>query len=146
MKDESKVCDRDAALETVLVVEDSEPIRRVVCYMLRQTGYNCLEAANGAEAVNLLRSGGGVHLVLTDVVMPEMGGAELARYLAREHPAVRVLFMSGYTDDPMVRALERTPIFLAKPFTAAALTNSVRRALEYPWKGFPDAPPESDSW
>jgi len=67
-----------------------------------------------------------------------MGGAELARKVAREYPAVRVVFMSGYSDDPLVRSLERTPVFLAKPFTASALTSIVRRALEHPWNGLPE--------
>ena len=143
MVDVSDVCKELGLGVTVLVVEDSEPIRRVVCFMLRQNGYNCLEAANGAQALGVMRAEGDIKLVLTDVVMPEMGGAELARCVAREYPDVRVLFMSGYTDDPLVRTIERTPIFLAKPFTAAALTSSVKRALEHPWKGLPDIRSES---
>ena len=138
MQDEMPDRIYEAAKETVLVVEDSEPIRRVVIFMLRQTGYHCLEASNGAEALNVLRAETKIQLVLTDVVMPGMGGAELARKVAREYPAVRVVFMSGYSDDPLVRSLERTPVFLAKPFTASALTSIVRRALEHPWNGLPE--------
>ena len=120
---------------TILVVEDSEAIRRVVCAMLTQHGYECLEAGNGAEALGVLRAGHKIQLILTDVVMPEMGGAELAVFLDRDYPAIPILFMSGYSENPLVRAIERTAIFLPKPFTAAALTTSVRRALDEPWPG-----------
>jgi two-component system, cell cycle sensor histidine kinase and response regulator CckA len=128
-------CDGDYANETILVVEDSDPIRRVVCAMLSQNGYTCLEAANGSEALTLLRTAERIQLVLTDVVMPKMDGAELANHMAREYPSVPILFMSGYTDNPLVRAIERSPIFLPKPFTATALTTTVRWALEEPWQG-----------
>jgi two-component system cell cycle sensor histidine kinase/response regulator CckA len=130
---------------TILVVEDSEAIRRVVCAMLSHCGYSCLEASDGVEALAMVRSGGEIHLVLTDVVMPRMGGAELAGYLASEYPSLPVLFMSGYSDNPLVRAIEQTPIFLPKPFTAAALTGAVRRALEEPWLGLPEWRHESNS-
>jgi two-component system cell cycle sensor histidine kinase/response regulator CckA len=120
---------------TILVVEDSEAIRRVVCAMLSQHGYRCLEAANGAEALDTLRAGQEIQLILTDIVMPEMGGAELAVHLDRDYPSIPILFMSGYSENPLVRAIERTAIFLPKPFTATALTTSVRRALDEPWPG-----------
>ncbi len=123
------------ARASILVVDDSDAIRKVVCAMLAQNGYTCLEAANGAEALRCLRTGAKIHLVLTDVAMPGMGGDELAAYLVREYPSMRILFMSGYTDNPLVRAIEQTPIFLPKPFTASALTTTVRRALEQPWSG-----------
>jgi two-component system, cell cycle sensor histidine kinase and response regulator CckA len=125
------------ASTTILVVDDSDAIRKIVCAMLCQNGYACLEAANGADALSFLRRGVKIQLVLTDVAMPKMDGAELAGYLAREYPSVPVLFMSGYTDNPLVRAIERTPIFLPKPFTSTLLTSSVRQALERPWTGLP---------
>ena len=128
-------CADNYANETILVVEDSDPIRRVVCAMLSQNGYNCLEASDGSEALNLLRAEDTIQLVLTDVVMPKMDGAELAGHMAREYPAIPILFMSGYSDNPLVRAIERSPIFLPKPFTVTALTSTVRRALEEPWHG-----------
>jgi CheY-like chemotaxis protein len=123
--------------ETILVVEDAESIRRMVCAMLSQLGYHCLEACDGTEALDVLESAGGsVNLVLTDMIMPNMTGAELAQEIARLRPAIRIMFMSGYTDDPLVRTLERTPaIFLAKPFTAAVLLEKVREALDHPWTG-----------
>src|SRR5947209_4791449 len=95
--------------ETVLVVEDAEPIRRMVCAMLSQSGYSCLEAADGAEALDLLKkSDCSVSLVLTDVIMPKMTGAELAQQLSRIRPDIRIMFMSGYSDDPVVRKFERS--------------------------------------
>lgn len=131
-------CTSDYANETILVVEDSDAIRRVVCAMLSQTGYTCLEASDGSEALHMLRTGDRIQLVLTDVVMPKMDGAELATHMAREYPYIPILFMSGYSDNPLVQAVERSPLFLAKPFTATALTTTVRRALEQPWGGLPE--------
>ena len=125
----------DHANATILVVEDSDAIRRVVCAMLNQNGYTCLEASDGAEALNVLRSRDKIELVLTDVVMPRMGGDELANHMIREYPSMPIVFMSGYSDNPLVHAIERTPIFLSKPFTSTALTTSVRQALERPWPG-----------
>ncbi len=108
---------------TILVVEDAEAIRRLVCTMLAQQGYRCLEAEDGVDALRKLdETAAPVHLVLTDLIMPKMTGAELGRHLVRLRPDLPIVFMSGYSDDPMVRHFERTPpIFLAKPFTAAAL-------------------------
>src|ERR1044071_3716470 len=68
--------------ETILVVDDADTVRRMICAMLSQSGYECLEAADGAEALGIVESRDGVDLVLTDVVMPRMGGGELARHLA----------------------------------------------------------------
>jgi CheY-like chemotaxis protein len=131
----------EARLETILVVDDAEPIRKMVCSMLSFSGYNCLEAADGHEALAILRdSSGSVNLVLTDIVMPGMGGPELARHLAELRPELPIVFMSGYSDDPVVRMLEHSPaLFLPKPFTAAALTEKVRAALDNPWNGVPGA-------
>lgn len=124
--------------ETILVVDDAETIRKMVCAMLEQHGYECLEASDGQEALRALEDGsGGVHLVLTDVLMPGMGGAELATHLARVRPEVRVMFMSGYADDPAVKEMEHAPaMFLAKPFTAGALMSKIRQVLDEPWDGF----------
>ena len=125
---------------TILVVEDAEAIRRLVCTMLAQQGYRCLEAEDGVDALRKLdETAAPVHLVLTDLIMPKMTGAELGRHLVRLRPDLPIVFMSGYSDDPMVRHFERTPpIFLAKPFTAAALLEKVRQALDQPWNGLPD--------
>lgn len=125
--------------ETILVVEDADEIRRLVCGVLVLQGYNCLAAADGVDALQRIESSAEpVHLVLTDMVMPKMMGSELARHVAQRHPQTRILLMSGYSDDPLVRQLERAPeIFIAKPFTAAALCAKVRRVLDQPWRGLP---------
>src|SRR5207302_2718721 len=88
--------------ETILVVEDAEGVRKMVCSMLAQSGYNCIEASDGIEAVRLLESSDHVNLVLTDMVMPNMGGSDLARHLSRTHPQLPIVFMSGYNEDPVV--------------------------------------------
>ena len=125
--------------ETILVVEDADGIRNMVCAMLAQQGYQCLEASDGADALRMLdQTSEPIDLVLTDVIMPKMTGAELSRHLVRLRPELRVVFMSGYSDDPAVREFERIPpIFLAKPFTSTALFEKVRRALDEPWCGLP---------
>jgi two-component system cell cycle sensor histidine kinase/response regulator CckA len=123
--------------ETILVVEDAEAIRKMVCAMLAQQGYQCLEAADGIDALRLLEeTSGPVDLVLTDVVMPKMTGVDLGKSLGLLRPELPIVFMSGYSDDPMIRSFERIPpIFLAKPFTATSLLEKVRQALDRPWAG-----------
>jgi CheY-like chemotaxis protein len=119
--------------KTILVVDDAETIRKMVCAMLAQNGYGCLEACDGIEALRTLEDAP-VHLVLTDVVMPGMGGAELATRLARDWPDTRIMFMSGYSDHPVMRSVEHMPAhFLPKPFTATALMEKVRQVLDEPW-------------
>jgi two-component system cell cycle sensor histidine kinase/response regulator CckA len=125
--------------EVILVVEDAETIRKLVCAMLSQSGYRCMDACDGEEALRQIESRDAVDLVLTDVMMPKMGGVELARRLSSLRPDLRVVFMSGYSDDPVVRTIERSPsIFLPKPFTTAALMGKVREILDTPWKGIPE--------
>jgi CheY-like chemotaxis protein len=130
-----------APMETVLVVDDAEQIRKMVCSMLSFSGYKCVEAADGTEALDIVKDApDSVDLILTDIVMPEMGGPELARQVAMLRPDLPIVFMSGYSDDPVVRTLEHSPaLFLPKPFTAAALTEKVRAALDRPWTGVPGA-------
>lgn len=116
--------------KTILVVDDAETVRKMVCAMLEQNGYGCLEACDGHQALRAIGEEP-VHLVLTDIVMPGMGGAELASRLASERPDVPILFMSGYTDDPMAHHFGRMPtLFLAKPFTAGALMSKIRQVLD----------------
>jgi two-component system cell cycle sensor histidine kinase/response regulator CckA len=126
--------------EMILVVEDAESIRRMVCAMLNQAGYRCIEAADGEEALQLFRGApDAIQLVLTDVMMPKMGGIELARRVSRLRPDIRIVFMSGYSDDPVVRTIERSSsIFLPKPFTASLLMDKVRNTLDAPWEGLPE--------
>ena len=92
------------------------------------------------EALELIERGDhSLHLMLTDMVMPRMMGAELARRAARLRPELRIVLMSGYSDDPVVRLYQSAPAaFIAKPFTAAALCAKVREALDTPWFGLPD--------
>jgi len=100
---------------------------------LRSQGYEILEATNGAEALEVLsRAAGPVDLVLSDVVMPVLNGRELSERLAVDHPEIRVLFMSGYTDDDIVRRglLQPGAPFLQKPFVAADLSRKVRDVLD----------------
>ena len=131
--------------KTILVVDDAEAVRKMVCAMLNQSGYDCLEASDGLEAVHMLNAADHIQLVLTDMVMPNMSGSDLANHLSRTRPEMRIIFMSGYTEDPMVRNVERaSAIFLAKPFTAAALTEKVRQTLNRPWKGIPRLPHDID--
>lgn len=126
--------------QTIVVAEDAAPIRKMVCAMLTQAGYRCLEAGDGREALTLIEAAPqAIDLLLTDVIMPQMGGVELARRVARLEPRVRILFMSGYSDDPIVRSIERSlAVFLAKPFTASTLLEKVRYTLDTPWPGLPE--------
>ena len=118
--------------ETILLVEDEAPVRMAVRRMLERLGYRVREAANGAAALGLLESSSErIDLVLTDVVMPELHGRDLAEYIRAQDPTKRVLYMSGYTDDEIVRAdlVHAGAKLLQKPFTADELGSAVREAL-----------------
>jgi PAS domain S-box-containing protein len=118
--------------ETVLLVEDEDQVRVLAAGILRRYGYRVLEAPTAREAIALAAAQGRVDLLLTDVVMPEMGGPLLAEKLRALRPDLRVLFMSGYTDDAVVRhgLLEAGAAFLQKPFVPEALARRVRNALD----------------
>ena len=119
--------------ETVLVVEDEEGVRRVLLEMLQQAGYRVLSACGGQEAIELCRaSDATVHVLITDVVMPKMGGRELAARLRQLTPGMRVLFVSGYADSVVLHhgVLETDTHFLQKPFTVEQLGRKVREVLE----------------
>ncbi len=121
--------------ETVLVAEDEEAVRRIVTTTLGSTGYRIIEARNGAEALEAARRHGEqIHLVVTDVVMPGMGGRELVERLAKDHPGVRVLYMSGYANDAVMPhgIVEPGMALLQKPFSLLALTRKVREVLDAP--------------
>jgi len=124
-----------AGAETVLVAEDEDLVRDLVCEILRRSGYAVLEARDGHEALAVAeRHRGPIHLLLTDVVMPRMSGSDLARRLASRRPEMRVLYMSGYTDDETLRrgVLAGGKAFLQKPFRAAVLAARVREVLDAP--------------
>jgi CheY-like chemotaxis protein len=119
--------------ETVLLVEDEDQVRALAAGILRRYGYRVLEAPTAREAIALAGTQPGrLDLLLTDVVMPEMGGPLLAKKLRALRPDLRVLFMSGYTDDAVVRhgLLEAGAAFLQKPFVPEALARRVRDALD----------------
>jgi two-component system, cell cycle sensor histidine kinase and response regulator CckA len=117
--------------ETILLVEDEESVRVFANKALEKQGYSVLEARHGRDAlIRLAEHPGPVHLVITDIVMPEMGGNELARQLAAERPGLPVLFMSGYTDGEIAeRGLGPDGAFLQKPFTSDVLARKVREVL-----------------
>ena len=118
--------------ETVLLVEDEAQVRAVAMGILKRSGYRVLVAETPAGALGLCREhDGSIDLLLTDVVMPQMSGAELAREAGELRPSMRVLFMSGYTDDHAVRqrVLESGLALLQKPFTPESLTRRVRDVL-----------------
>jgi two-component system, cell cycle sensor histidine kinase and response regulator CckA len=119
--------------KAILVVEDEETVRTMMVRVLESEGYQVLEAGDGREAIEMIeRVPGPVDLVITDVAMPVLNGRELAERLAKRHPDLPVLFMSGYTDDEMVRRglIEPNKPFVSKPFTPEILAEKVRRLLE----------------
>jgi two-component system cell cycle sensor histidine kinase/response regulator CckA len=119
--------------ETMLLAEDEPALRAMAREALQNEGYTVLEASNGVEALAAAAAHRGpLHLLITDVVMPQMGGGELAQRLQAERPGIKVLFMSGYTDDAVIRqgVSEATSTFLQKPFTIAAFARKVRETLD----------------
>jgi PAS domain S-box-containing protein len=124
--------------ETILVAEDEEGVRSLVCATLRSKGYQVLEAPGPLEALALAESHAApIHLLLTDLIMPKMSGKELSERLSALHPETRLLFMSGYTDDAVVRhgIMEASTSFLQKPFAPNALAQKVREVLDMDPKG-----------
>jgi two-component system cell cycle sensor histidine kinase/response regulator CckA len=118
--------------ETVLLVEDEESVRQLVRGTLVAKGYQVVEAENGeAGMAAAVRHEGKIDLVITDVVMPGMGGRELVKQLAQTRPETRVLYLSGYTEDAILSegTIERGAAFLQKPFTLQNLSRKVREVL-----------------
>jgi CheY-like chemotaxis protein len=120
-------------IETVLVVEDEASVRSLACRILRERGYTVLEAPNGNEALDIAQMHAGeIHLVLTDVVMPGVGGRELVSRLAASRPGIKALYVSGYTDNAIVHhgVLDSDVDFLQKPFTVEGLARKVRAVID----------------
>jgi two-component system cell cycle sensor histidine kinase/response regulator CckA len=126
---------RNGGTETILLVEDEDSVRAVASRILRREGYTVREAANGADALKICEvDGEEVDLIVTDLVMPEIGGAELALRVRRTRPHARILFTSGYTQDAVVRQsfLEQGAAFIEKPFTPDGLARKAREVLDAP--------------
>jgi two-component system, cell cycle sensor histidine kinase and response regulator CckA len=119
--------------ETILVVEDQPDVRDFACGVLRALGYRVLDAADGAEAIRVAQAATEpIHLLLSDVIMPGMTGREVAERLQLHDPRMRVLYMSGYTDDVVVDrgVLQAGVSYVAKPFSPDELADKVRQALD----------------
>jgi DNA-binding NtrC family response regulator len=113
---------------TILLVEDEPAVRRLFSKALLRAGYRIFEASNGEEAVRVFdEHGEGIDMLLTDMRMPHMGGAELARHLHGRRPTMKLLCISGY---PGADAVDSSVDFLAKPFSGVALLAKVREILD----------------
>ena len=118
--------------ETILLTEDEDQVRDVAVAILRRAGYRVLEARTPAEALAAARDTEGIALLVTDVVMPKMNGRDLAERVVALRPGIKVLFMSGYTDDVILHhgLLDSGVQFTQKPLVPDALTRKVREVLD----------------
>ena len=132
--------------ETILLVEDQPQLRQLTSAILAQFGYFVLQAANGTEALKLCEDNPSIQLVLTDVVMPGMTGIELGHKIQQLHPEMKILYMSGYTDDVIRRQGMLAPqkAYIEKPFSAEALNAKVREILEGSAQDFRQSHTSSD--
>ena len=117
--------------ETILLVDDDSAIRGITRTMLESIGYTVLEASNGQEALDLLPNDR-IRILVTDVIMPGMNGRDLAERVSAIHPGIKVLFLSGYTDETVKRhaVLHPSMPYLEKPFSAEAIAEKVRSVLD----------------
>ena len=120
--------------ESLLVVEDEPSVRHLACGVLEAQGYNVLSASNGQDALHVVRdhTGPAIQLVVTDVIMPLMGGNVMAEWLKTTHPDLKFLFTSGYADDAITHCgvLDPGVEFLPKPYTPSTLICRVRELLD----------------
>lgn len=129
---ESVKATEENGTETILLVEDDKQVRKLTHTILKRQGYNVMVAENGPQALDLLHQyDGPLHLLLTDVVMPEMNGKHLFERISELYPEIRVVYMSGYTDNVIARhgVLDAGTHFIQKPFTVKALASKIRTAL-----------------
>lgn len=127
-----RISDRPESRD-VLLVEDEAAVRRAAFEFLSSIGYKVLGAADGLQALDVARSQSGpIHILVTDVVMPNMSGAQLAEQLLKERPGVKVLFVSGYAEKTVLQHgdIDLSARFLQKPFTLKALGQKIRTTLE----------------
>ena len=132
MEDQTEV-EATVGTETILLVEDDDVIRELIRDILEMEGYQVLMAARGLEAINICQEAvEPVELLITDVVMPEMNGRDLSKTLAEMYPEMKILYMSGYTDDAVISdgVLEAGTAFLQKPFSPETLAHKVREVLD----------------
>lgn len=125
-------CARTGGTETVLVAEDDADVRSLVCATLQNAGYTVISAAHGAEALDLSTRHPRIDLLLTDTIMPQLSGRLLAERMTARNPGLKVLFMSGYMEDQLLREgieTDRMP-FIQKPFSIRDLTAAVRNVLD----------------
>ena len=115
--------------ETVMLVEDEDQVRAYAMQVLRDRGYTVIDAPSGPDAIDMVNGSLVPDLLVTDVVMPGMGGVELARFFDDRAPDMPVLFVSGYAEDPALHGIRDVP-FLPKPFSAQQLLRAVRDALD----------------
>ena len=122
--------------ELIFLVEDEKSVRNLAAHILREKGYNVLEASNGYEALKMVQTQTGqqIDLLITDVVMPQLGGSDLAEWFKANRPDTKILFMSGYTDSVTVRhgLSQQDSVILLKPFTPNSLSRIVREVLDTP--------------
>jgi CheY-like chemotaxis protein len=121
-----------AGTQTILVVDDEKGLRELAKRMLERQGYTVLIAGDAAEAFRLADDHPSIDLLLTDVVMPGLSGPEMTRQLLAGRPSLKVIYMSGYTDDAILEhdILKPGIAFLNKPFTGQTLGNKIREVLE----------------
>jgi CheY-like chemotaxis protein len=120
--------------ETIMLVEDEDGVRGITRMILQGLNYTVLEARSGEEAIRLCETHTDpIHLLITDVVMPKMGGRQVAEHVSAARQGIKTMFISGYTDDAIIRhGIEQSKVaFLKKPFTHLSLANKVREVLDY---------------
>lgn len=126
--------DYSRGTETILLVEDEEPLRKVIIELLTQIGYNVLSAANGKQALELAQSyTQTIHLLITDVIMPEIAGPELAKELCAFRRDLKVIYISGYADSSLAPegVLNPGTVLVTKPFSVRTLSAKMREVLDH---------------